>query len=102
MSTSAAYAALLIRRLFMRYLALPRLTSIVYISEPDPKTGRIQHYEYLLEPYYQSPTFWNRWGPIALLTRLLGDTSPGRNSSPRGTSSRKSDRRIRSERVRMS
>lgn len=68
----------------MRYLALPRFSPKVYLSEPDPKTGRIQHYDYLVQPFYQSPTFWNRWGPIALYTRLVGGFVPGPSFIPEG------------------
>ena len=72
-----AYTALLARRLVLRYLWLPRAAEIKYFSEPDPKTGRIQHLNYLVQPYYWAGTFWDRWGPEALLTRLLGGHVPG-------------------------
>ncbi|EFQ31934.1 hypothetical protein CGRA01v4_13108 [Colletotrichum graminicola] len=72
-----AYAALVTRRFVIRHLMLPRLTPVVYFSSPDPKTGRILHYDYLVHPYYNPVTFWNRWGPIGLVTRLLGGTVPG-------------------------
>jgi hypothetical protein len=61
----------------MRYLMLPRFSDLKYYSEPDPKTGRIQHLDYLVEPYYLKPTFWNRWGPEGWLTRALGGNLPG-------------------------
>lgn len=46
------------------------------LSEPDPTTGRMQHGIYLVEPWYHRPTLWARWGPAALLTRLLGGLVP--------------------------
>ncbi|KAK1585226.1 uncharacterized protein LY79DRAFT_273977 [Colletotrichum navitas] len=73
----AAYAALVTRRFIVRRLMLPRLTPLVYFSSPDPNTGRILHHDYLVHPYYNPATFWNRWGPIGLVTRLLGGTVPG-------------------------
>ncbi|KAB5578136.1 hypothetical protein GE09DRAFT_1088621 [Coniochaeta sp. 2T2.1] len=72
-----AYTALLVRRFVLRYLWLPRLSSIKFFTDPDPKTGRIQHLDYLVQPYYSAPTFWTRWGPEGLLTRLLGGNLPG-------------------------
>ncbi|KAK2040212.1 hypothetical protein LZ31DRAFT_558091 [Colletotrichum somersetense] len=73
----AAYAALVTRRFVVRHLMLPRLTPVVYFSSPDPNTGRILHHDYLVHPYYNPATIWNRWGPIGLVTRLLGGTVPG-------------------------
>ncbi|KAF9869665.1 hypothetical protein CkaCkLH20_12852 [Colletotrichum karsti] len=72
-----AYAALILRRFVVRHLMLPRFTPVVFFSDPHPKTGRIQHYDYLVHPYYIPATFWNRWGPTGLVTRLLGGTVPG-------------------------
>ncbi|GKT41410.1 mycophenolic acid synthesis protein B [Colletotrichum spaethianum] len=73
----AAYAALVTRRFVVRHLMLPRFTPVVYFSGPDPDTGRILHHDYLVHPYYNPATVWNRWGPIGLATRLLGGTVPG-------------------------
>jgi hypothetical protein len=67
----------MIRRFVVRYLMLPRLSEVKYFSEPDPKSGRIRHLDYLVKPYYNPGTFWNRWGPEGLLTRLLGGHVPG-------------------------
>lgn len=73
-----AFASLNLRRFILRYFCLPRLKPIIFFSkEADPKTGRVKHFDYLLEPFYHPPTFWSRWGPIALVFRLLGGTVPG-------------------------
>ncbi|KAK1987505.1 hypothetical protein LZ30DRAFT_163945 [Colletotrichum cereale] len=72
-----AYAALVTRRFVVRHLMPPRLTPVVYFSGPDPNTGRILHHDYLVHPYYNPATVWNRWGPVGLVTRLLGGTVPG-------------------------
>jgi hypothetical protein len=72
-----AYTALIVRRFVLRYLCLPRLTYVKPFTDPDPKSGRIQHLDYLVQPYYHAGTFWNRWGPEALLTRILGGHVPG-------------------------
>ncbi|KAL0929655.1 uncharacterized protein CTRU02_215297 [Colletotrichum truncatum] len=72
-----AYAALIVRRFVMRHLMLPRFTPLIFFSEPNPKTGRIQHHDYLVHPYYNPATVWTRWGLTGLATRLLGGIVPG-------------------------
>ncbi|OLN96963.1 hypothetical protein CCHL11_07431 [Colletotrichum chlorophyti] len=72
-----AFMTLVLRRFVVRHLMIPRFGPVVYFSEPDPKTGRIQHHDYLVHPYYNPATFWNRWGPMGLATRLLGGFVPG-------------------------
>lgn len=61
----------------MRYLALPRFTPYTYMSEPDPKTGRMYQHNWILEPWYARVTFWSRWGPEALFRRAFGLMNPG-------------------------
>ena len=61
----------------MRYLALPRLRPLNHFSKPDPKTGRIAHYNYLKEPWYNPSSFATRWNLEALLTRITGGMIPG-------------------------
>lgn len=69
----------------MRYLMLPRLSAVRYFSEPDPKTGRVTHFDWLVEPHYVKGTAWNRWGPEGWIVRLLGGFTPGPNKySPQG------------------
>lgn len=72
-----AFALLNARRVFLRYFCLPRLRPVVFFSEPDPDSGRIHHFDYLVSPYYNKPTFGARWGPMALFTRLCGGYVPG-------------------------
>lgn len=80
----ALFTALLARRIFLRYLMLPRVLPVVYFSEPDPKTGRIHHTDYLVEPLYHKLTIWNRWGPMGWLTWLVGGNIPGPAFVPEG------------------
>jgi len=47
------------------------------IGETDPKTGRHHFNTYLAHPYYVKPDFSSRWGPSAILTRVLGGPVPG-------------------------
>lgn len=73
-----AFGLLNARRFILRYFCLPRLGHKKYFSEPDPHTGRINHFDYLVSPYYNKPTLRARWGPMALLTRLCGGQVPGK------------------------
>ncbi|KAL7792518.1 hypothetical protein V8C37DRAFT_380582 [Trichoderma ceciliae] len=72
-----AYTLLLSRKLFVRYLCLPRIFSVKFIGPPDATTGRIKHYHYLKDPWYTPVTFWSCWGPAALLQRAFGLKVPG-------------------------
>lgn len=72
-----AFTALNVRWLALRFCALPRLYPVKFFSEPDPTTGRINHYDYLVEPWYNRPTMWSRWGPMSILVRLYGGKVPG-------------------------
>ena len=73
-------AVLSTRRFVLRYLSLPKpafMAKKLFSDEADPKTGRYFYLTYKDYPYYNKPTFWNRWGPEALFWRLLGGTVPG-------------------------
>ncbi|CAM1505272.1 Fc.00g109090.m01.CDS01 [Cosmosporella sp. VM-42] len=78
--TVLTYSLLLTRKLFVRYLCLPRFTPVKYVSEPDETTGRIKHYHYMKEPWYCPDTFWARWNPESLLTWMFGGMIPGDNA----------------------
>ncbi|KAJ5166834.1 uncharacterized protein N7482_005615 [Penicillium canariense] len=70
---------LTIRKLFLRYLCPPRPYFLRYASfteEPD-ENNRFFLTEWEAAPYYVKPTFWNRWGPMAWVTRMLGRPLPG-------------------------
>ena len=71
------YTILLLRRLVIRYLTLPRIFPLEEFSKKDPKTGRYNHNNYQVHPYYVKPTFWNRWGAMAWVTWMLGGILPG-------------------------
>ncbi|KAF6227091.1 hypothetical protein HO133_008532 [Letharia lupina] len=69
-----------VRKLLLRYLALPRpeMMRKHYIpSGPDQSTGRYNAVEYLSYPWYVEPTFSTRWGPRSWITRLVGRKLPG-------------------------
>ena len=74
--SAIAFTVLGLRRFVLRYLWLPRFTPIEFFTQ-DPKTGRIVHWDYLEEPYYNKPTLWTRWGPAALLWKMIGGSVPG-------------------------
>ncbi|KAI0538715.1 hypothetical protein GGR58DRAFT_467105 [Xylaria digitata] len=77
---ATVYPLLLIRRLFLRYLALPRFSEVIRIGDADPKTGRMHmRFPYGNYPFYIKPTLWNRWGPKAWAIWLYGGKVPGDN-----------------------
>ena len=71
-----AFAALNLRKMYLRYFSLPRFSPVELFDE-DKVTGRIYHYEYLVDPWYHKATFWSRWGPMGLFTWVLGGKVPG-------------------------
>ncbi|KAG4428732.1 hypothetical protein IFR05_015782 [Cadophora sp. M221] len=69
-----------LRRLVLRYLALPRpgFMKVRELSDhPDPKTGRLHTNRYAAHPFYNKPGFLNRWGPEGLFVWLAGGDVPG-------------------------
>lgn len=79
--TQITYSLLLARMLAMRFLALPRFFPFKNLSEPDPKTGRMHHYSYMKEPWYNPSTFTARWGLEAWFTWSFGGILPGDGGS---------------------
>ncbi|CAK7212454.1 hypothetical protein SCUCBS95973_001468 [Sporothrix curviconia] len=72
------YATLAVRRFVVRHLMLPRFGVHRVTSEhADPASGRVHLNEYLAHPWYIQPSFWNRWGPVALVKRATGGVVPG-------------------------
>ncbi|KAI1314084.1 hypothetical protein F5Y03DRAFT_336090 [Xylaria venustula] len=79
-AAATVYSLLLLRRLCLRYLALPRLFKVRRHGDIDPKTGRIQmRIPYGNYPFYVRPTFWSRWGPKAWALWAYGAKVPGDN-----------------------
>ncbi|KAH8592436.1 hypothetical protein B0O99DRAFT_517537 [Bisporella sp. PMI_857] len=66
-----------VRKFILRHLCLPRYKESTQIGDQDPKTGRYYLSTYLARPFYNKPTFLNRWGPEGWLVRLLGGVVPG-------------------------
>lgn len=75
--SALAFSLLYVRKQFARYLTLPRFRALKYLSDPDPKTGRINHYQYMREPWYNPSTLETRWSLVALFTWATGGTIPG-------------------------
>lgn len=71
------HGALWMRKSVLRYLSLPRVFPVEYLSDPDKKTGRMHKLRYLKEPWYNPSTIWTRWGPVAIVSRLAGVEVPG-------------------------
>ncbi|KAJ5778758.1 hypothetical protein N7520_002004 [Penicillium odoratum] len=78
-----------LRRLFLRYVALPRpkfMRLDVFTEEPN-ENGK--HFVLFYEgpPFYVQSTMWRRWGPVAWYQWALGNPLPGDNGntySPQG------------------
>ncbi|KAJ5399399.1 hypothetical protein N7465_009888 [Penicillium sp. CMV-2018d] len=68
------------RKVFLRYLALPRSSSsavkLVH-DTPNQETHLYNFERKALQPWYVQPTFWSKWGLGALLVRALGGKVPG-------------------------
>lgn len=47
------------------------------LKDIDKKTCRYYLPTYLAHPYYVKPTFYSRWGPAAIYSRLIGGRLPG-------------------------
>ncbi|KAI1052329.1 hypothetical protein LB507_007765 [Fusarium sp. FIESC RH6] len=75
--TVLTYGLLLVRKLVVRFLCLPRVSGVEHLSQPDEQTGRITTRHYMKEPYYVPATFWQRWNPEACITWLAGGLLPG-------------------------
>lgn len=70
---------MMIRKYYLRYLALPRpwfMKPTLHTPEPD-QAGRRYVVRWDTQPVYVKPTFWNRWGPGAWVSSALGMTLPG-------------------------
>lgn len=77
-AATTVYTLLLLRRLYLRYLSLPRIFKFEHNGGTDPKTGRMFiSFPYGNYPFYVKPTFWNRWGPKAWAVWLYGGKLPG-------------------------
>ncbi|KAI0390836.1 hypothetical protein F5Y17DRAFT_38843 [Xylariaceae sp. FL0594] len=77
-AAAVVYSVLFLRRMFLRYLALPRLREAKRMAETDPVTGRMRsRVQYGNYPFYVKPTVWNRWGPKAWAVWMYGGKLPG-------------------------
>ncbi|KAI8165739.1 Mycophenolic acid synthesis protein B [Colletotrichum sp. SAR 10_70] len=67
------------RRWVLRNLCLPRPKwwTNPMLQDIDKKTCRYYLPTYLAHPYYVKPTFYSRWGPAAIYSRLIGGRLPG-------------------------
>ncbi|KAL8817320.1 MAG: hypothetical protein Q9223_003828 [Gallowayella weberi] len=71
-------ALMTLRKLFLRYLSLPRYRHLTRRPTLSPANdGRLHLPRVRVYPWYIRPTFKKRWGPSALLARLRGDVLPG-------------------------
>ncbi|KAI0975137.1 hypothetical protein F4678DRAFT_419405 [Xylaria arbuscula] len=79
-AAATVYSLLMLRRLCLRYLALPRFFKVRRHGDIDAKTGRVQmRIPYGNYPFYVRPTLWSRWGPKAWALWAYGAKVPGDN-----------------------
>ena len=81
-----------LRRLYLRYFSLPRpdfMAKKMITKEPDAK-GKRYYLIWDTSPVYVKPTLWNRWGPGAIASLLLGISRPGamNERTPKASKSR--------------
>ncbi|KAI0126270.1 hypothetical protein BJ170DRAFT_582302 [Xylariales sp. AK1849] len=87
-AASLVYTSLLFRRLFLRYLCLPRFSPLsrhiesspasTTASQNDSGETRLQtNFPYGNYPFYVRPTLWNRFGVDAWVIWLAGGKVPG-------------------------
>lgn len=50
---------------------------VKWFSDTSDEAGYFHSARYISHPWYVQPTFWSRWGPSALIGRLLGWVLPG-------------------------
>jgi hypothetical protein len=68
-----------VRKALLRNLFLPRpfFMRATWFTPLDRDTGRANFCRYIAHPWYVQPSFFSRWGPKALLLRLVGGAVPG-------------------------
>ncbi|KAL8692432.1 MAG: hypothetical protein Q9218_002532 [Villophora microphyllina] len=64
------------RKLLLQYFLLPRMFPVEEMEKPAAD-GKRSLRIWDAAPYYVKPTFWRRWGPGALVSRLLRIPLPG-------------------------
>ena len=66
-------------RLFQLHCCLPRKQGRVLSPSEPNATGKwnFPAYTFPATPFYVKQTFWNQWGPIAMINRLRGLPIPG-------------------------
>jgi hypothetical protein len=76
-----------IRRIYLRYFALPRPRFMIkkMVTKIPDTNGRRYYVTWDTVPTYVKPTLWNRWGPGAMISWLMGMPLPGdHNMYPEG------------------
>lgn len=68
-----------VRKTVLRNFCLPRPSFLrkEWFTEQDQQTGQANFCRYTAHPWYIKPSFSARWGPKALLLRLIGGMIPG-------------------------
>ncbi|CAI7672442.1 unnamed protein product [Penicillium bialowiezense] len=67
------------RRFVLRHLSPPRPSAFAVsnIAQKPDEDNRYHRMSWDALPFYIRPTFWNRWGPVAWVSWLMGHPVPG-------------------------
>lgn len=79
MQSTLLSALFTFRQFFVRHLSLPRPSFLAVTALDDERnsdTGKYNVHVYFAHPWYVKPTFAARWGPTALVKRMLGGAVP--------------------------
>ncbi|KAI9837655.1 MAG: hypothetical protein M1837_002915 [Sclerophora amabilis] len=73
-----------LRKRFVATFMLPRSKNLISVGPSENEHGKFNLRYYIAQPWYIKETFWNQWGPFALLAWLNGRPIPGREWSSDG------------------
>lgn len=65
------------RGLCVRYFCLPRMIAVSMTGVPAEQPGYYWARSWSIHPWYMRKTLWSRYGPGALMRKLLGVSNPG-------------------------
>jgi hypothetical protein len=80
--TAAVFLAHRVRSFFIKHCMLPRYRPL-RIFHPN-NHGSTSIVQWVMQPWYAPATFWNQWGPAALLARAFSLPVPGKGWAQEG------------------
>jgi hypothetical protein len=80
--TATIFFALRVRSHFIEHCMLPRFTPLKVFQPNEGGSTLVVHWT--TQPWYAPATFWNQWGPAALLARAFSLPVPGKGWAQEG------------------